>query len=160
MTTARATAPDRSDQPDRPRTVRRLATFAAIGVVSTLAYVVLYGSLRSVASAQVANLVALAVTAVANTTANRRLTFGVHGRDGFLADQLAGLAAFAIALGITSGAIGLLAIAAPDAPLPVEIVVVVSANVAATVVRFLVLRGWLDRAGPSHRAHVPQGAPR
>jgi putative flippase GtrA len=121
---------------------------------------VLYGSLRSVASAQVANLVALAATAIANTTANRRLTFGVRGRDGFLADQLAGLAAFAIALGITSGAIGLLAIAAPDAQLPVEITVVVTANVAATIVRFLVLRGWLERGDPSHRSRVPEGAPR
>ena len=46
-----------------------------------LAYLLLFLLLRGLAGAQGANLVALLVTAVANTAANRRFTFGVRGRD-------------------------------------------------------------------------------
>jgi putative flippase GtrA len=147
---------------DRSATVRRIATFAGIGVVSTVAYVVLYALLRGAVPAQVANLVALAATAVGNTTANRRLTFSVRGRSGFLADQAVGLAAFAIALAITSGSIGLLQALVPQAGLRLEIAVIVAANVVATVVRYLVLQTWMDRRHPParQRSHgVPEGAP-
>src|SRR5262245_1234586 len=60
---------------ERP-VVRRLVTFAAIGVVSTAAYALLYAVLRGYASATVSNFIALVVTAIGNTAANRRLTFG------------------------------------------------------------------------------------
>src|SRR6201991_2682499 len=58
----------------------QLVRFAMVGAISTLAYVVLYALLRGAVGPFAANLVALVVTAVANTAANRRLTFGV--RDG------------------------------------------------------------------------------
>ena len=48
--------------------------------LSTLAYLLLYVLLRAPLGAQAANCVALLLTAVANTAANRRLTFGVRGR--------------------------------------------------------------------------------
>src|SRR4051794_7562972 len=47
-----------------------IVRFAAIGVVSTLAYALLYLALRGPSGPGVANAVALAVTAVANTQAN------------------------------------------------------------------------------------------
>ena len=59
---------------------QQLPSFAAIGVLSTLAYLGLFWVLRSVTGAMAANAVALGVTAVANTAANRRFTFGVSGR--------------------------------------------------------------------------------
>src|SRR5436305_603936 len=62
--------------------VGQLARFAVIGVLSTLAYVVLFLLLRVPMTAQGANLFGLLVTAVANTAANRRLTFGIRGRRG------------------------------------------------------------------------------
>jgi putative flippase GtrA len=144
------------------RTTRQVATFGAIGVVSTLAYVGLYGLLRTSTSAVVANLIALAVTAVGNTAANRRLTFEVHGRDGFMTDQVAGLIAFAVALGITTGAIGLLQLLAPDAGLPVEIAVVVVASGIAAIVRFILLRSWIDRTytAEARPQAGPEGATR
>ena len=144
------------------RTSRQVVSFAAIGVVSTLAYVALYSLLRTSTSAVLANLVALAVTAVGNTAANRRLTFEVRGRDRLLTDQLAGLVAFAVALGITTGAVGLLQILAPKAGLPVELAVVVAASGLATIVRFILLRSWIDRtytAGARPQAG-PEGATR
>src|SRR5205823_11229695 len=82
--------------------------FGAIGVVSTLAYLLLYLVLRHGMSPQPANAVALLVTAIANTAANRRLTFGVRGRDGALRHQLQGLGVFAAALALTSLSLALL----------------------------------------------------
>ena len=49
----------------------------AIGVASTAAYLLLFMLLHGWLGAQAANLVALLVTAIGNTAANRRFTFGV-----------------------------------------------------------------------------------
>ncbi len=62
-----------------PGILGQLASFAVIGVISTLAYLALFWMLRHAISAQPANLIALRVTAIGNTAANRRLTFGVQG---------------------------------------------------------------------------------
>jgi putative flippase GtrA len=119
--------------------------FVAIGIVSTLAYLALYFLLRDVTSAQLANAAALLITAVGNTAANRRFTFGVRGRDGVARDHLGGLLAFAVALAITTSAIGALHLLAPRAGRTTELLVLVAANVLATLVRFLVLRAWIAR---------------
>src|SRR5579862_3015919 len=50
----------------------RLLRFAAVGVASTAAYVLLYVGLRQVLAAQAANAISLLATAVANTAVNRR----------------------------------------------------------------------------------------
>ena len=64
--------------------MRQLVSFALIGAASTLAYAVLYLALRQAMPAQAANALSLLLTAVANTAANRRLTFGVRGAGGVL----------------------------------------------------------------------------
>ena len=74
----------------------QLIRFGGVGVLSTLAYFALYLGLREASGAQAANLIALVVTAVANTAANRRLTFGVRGRSGALRHHAGGLIAFAV----------------------------------------------------------------
>jgi len=133
------------DGPDTaaPRSLLRQGVlFAAVGVFSTIAYLALFLALRSALGAQGANLVALLVTAVANTAANRRFTFGVRGRAGVARHQFEGLLVFAIGLALTSGALALLHGVAEPAR-PVEVVVLVAANLLATVVRFVLLRGWV-----------------
>ncbi len=115
--------------------------FAAIGVLSTLAYLALFLLLRPM-GAQGANLVALLVTAVANTAANRRFTFGVRGRAGVGRHQFEGLVVFGIGLAMTSGALALLQLGG-EPPRALEILVLVAANLGATVVRFVLLRGWV-----------------
>ena len=126
---------------------RQIATFGAIGVASTLAYIALYTGLRSVSPAAAANALALVVTAVANTAANRRFTFEVQGRAGLARDHAAGLLALAVALVITSAALAGLELIAPRHGRLTEIAVLVVANAAATLVRFLLLRSALiDRA--------------
>ena len=119
---------------------RQLVSFGAIGAASTLAYVALYALIREVASSAPANAVALLITAVANTAANRRLTFEVRDSRGLARDHAAGLLALAVALAITSVSLAALPIVAPRHGRLTEIAVLVAANAAATLVRFLLLR--------------------
>ena len=135
-------------------TVRQLASFGAIGVVSTAAYVALYAWFREAVPAGAANAVALVVTAVGNTAENRWLTFGVHGRDGLARDHAAGLFALGAALAITSVGLVVLNAVAPRHGRLTEVAVLAAANAAATLVRFLLLRFALDRASAS-RSHQP-----
>ncbi|MFF3560894.1 glycosyltransferase [Streptomyces sp. NPDC002574] len=121
----------------------QLLRFAAVGVVSTVGYVLLYAALRPATGAQAANALALLVCAVANTAANRRLTFGVRGRTGAARHHARGLAAFLIGLALTSGALAALHHAAPGAGHRVETGALVAANLAATLLRFLLLRSWV-----------------
>ena len=129
--------------PTPPGLVRQLVRFAAIGVASTLAYSLLFLVLRDVMSAQWSNALALLTTTVANTAANRRLTFGVRGPEGRLRHQAQGLAVFGLALVVTSGSLVALHHLAPDAGHGVEVAVLFAANVAATLLRFLLFRAWL-----------------
>jgi putative flippase GtrA len=119
---------------------RQLPSFAIIGVISTLAYLLLFWLLREVAPAVVANAVALLVTAIANTAANRRYTFGVTGSAGALRHQVEGLMAFAVGLVLTTGMLALLPATASRG---VEIAGVIVANGRATLVRFLLMRVWV-----------------
>ena len=114
---------------------RQLATFGAIGVASTLAYVVLYSALRGVTIPTVANALALLATAVGNTAANRRFTFEVRGRDGLARDHAAGLLALGVALALTSASLAALDVLAPHRGRVTEMAVLVAANAAATLVR-------------------------
>ncbi|OGN81103.1 MAG: hypothetical protein A2X23_05200 [Chloroflexi bacterium GWC2_73_18] len=130
------------------RTLGQVGSFTLIGVGSTLAYVALYALLRAVSPAAAANAAALVVTALGNTAANRRLTFRVRGRDRLARDHAAGLAAFGAALAITSASLAVLDLAIPDPSRTAEITLLVAANAAATLVRFLLLRLALDRTRP------------
>ncbi|MGN9788747.1 glycosyltransferase [Nonomuraea sp. ZG12] len=121
----------------------QLLRFAAVGTASTLAYLLLYALLRGTTGAQAANLVALLVTAVANTALNRRLTFGVRGPGRWWRQQAQGLIAFTASLALTGGALALLHAADSAPPRPLEFGVLVTANLAATCVRFLLLRTWV-----------------
>jgi len=140
----------------RPRGLAwQVPRFLAIGVASTLAYVVLYVALRGAIGAQAANFLALLLTAVANTAANRRLTFGVRGRAGAAKHQFRGLIAFSAGLALTSGALALLHASGVTGRGP-EVAVLVVANLVATMVRFALYRGWVfgDSSGPAPGAHV------
>ena len=132
----------------KTRLSAQLAAFTLIGLTSTAAYLGLFNVLRPETGAQIANVVSLAVTAVANTAANRRFTFHVRGSRGLLRAQLAGGISFAIALGLTAGALGALHALEQSAPALVDSTVLLVATAAATVMRFVVLRLWLTTDGP------------
>jgi putative flippase GtrA len=125
--------------------LRQAVRFAAVGIVSTAAYVALFVALQGWLGALAANLIALLVTAIANTAANRRFTFGHRGGSaGTVArNHVEGLIVFGIALTITSGALGLLHAMVATPHRFVELGVLVAANLLATAVRFVLLRGWV-----------------
>ncbi|HWO64360.1 MAG TPA: bifunctional glycosyltransferase family 2/GtrA family protein [Umezawaea sp.] len=125
--------------------LRQLVRFGAIGVTSTLAYLLLFLMMRGGLGAQGANLVALLLTAVANTAANRRFTFGVRGRHGAGRHQFEGLIVFGFGLALTSGSLALLH-SSTDPGQVAEVAAVVGANLIATVLRFLLLRNWVFRS--------------
>ncbi|WP_255949633.1 bifunctional glycosyltransferase family 2/GtrA family protein [Streptomyces odontomachi] len=122
---------------------RQVVGFVVVGVLSTLFYLLLYSGFRTFSGAQVANALALLVSAFANTAANRRLTFGVRGRERALRHQAQGLVVFGIGLVLTSGSLAALHAARADAPHSTELAVLIAANLAATVLRFLLLRAWV-----------------
>ena len=123
--------------------LRQVVRFGAIGVTSTLAYLLLFVLLQPTFGSQVANLVALLVTAIGNTAANRRFTFGVSGRAGAARHHVEGLIVFGIALAITSGALASLNALVDRPHRMVELTVLVLANLVATAMRFVLLRGWV-----------------
>lgn len=133
-----------ADAPGRLAT--QLICFAAVGAVSTLAYLLLYAALRPVAGSQAANALALLVCAVANTAVNRRLTFGLRGRGGVLRHQSRGLVVLLIGLALTGGSLAALHQAVPSAGQAIELAVLLTANLAATLLRFLFFRAWVFRA--------------
>jgi glycosyltransferase involved in cell wall biosynthesis len=126
-----------------PRFVTQVLRFAVIGVGSTLAFVLLYLLLRQAFSAQAANVTALLATTVLNTAANRRYTFAVRGSGGALRHQAQGFAILGLALVVTSGSLALLHAVAPGASRAVEVAVLITANLAATVLRFVLFRNWV-----------------
>ncbi|MBB2911523.1 putative flippase GtrA [Streptosporangium becharense] len=140
----RIPVPPRVQRARLPRGMaRQLPVFAVIGVLCTLAHLGLFVTLRTVLPAVAANGLALFVTAVANTAANRRFTFGVVGRAGALRHQLEGGLALLIGLLLSTGGLALLTLLAPGASTATEVVAVVVANALATLVRFLLLRTWV-----------------
>src|SRR5215469_6820754 len=125
----------------------QVVSFAVVGVASTIAYVLLYLLLRGAMSAQAANVVSLLVTAVANTAANRRLTFGISGRQHAARHQVKGLIAVGIGLALTSGALATL----HSASRGLEVSVLIAANLVATVIRFVLYRTWVFGKSQAYR---------
>ncbi|MGK2352040.1 GtrA family protein [Cutibacterium sp. V947] len=88
------TSRDRPLQTSSPRDLsHQIVSFGVVGVVSTVAYYVLYLACRLIMGPQPSNLLSLPITQVWNTSANRRHTFGVRTRKGMVRDQLSGLLA-------------------------------------------------------------------
>jgi glycosyltransferase involved in cell wall biosynthesis/putative flippase GtrA len=122
--------------------------FAAIGLLSTLAYIVVYLALRGFMPAQAANGVSLLVTTIGNTAANRRLTFGVRGQDGATRHHFRGLLGFAASLVLTAGALMCLYAMSAAPGRGAEVGVLVLANLVATALRFVLYRGWVFAEPP------------
>ena len=123
----------------------QLYRFCGVGIASTIAYVVLFLVARTAMSAAWANAIALLITAIGNTAVNRSITFGVRGRTARLQHQLQGLAVFGIGLAVSTGALAVVHAVAPHAGRSIEVTALVLANLAATILRFLLFRSWVFR---------------
>jgi putative flippase GtrA len=142
-----------AEQNPRSSLFGQLVRFAAIGAASTLAYVLIFLFCRGFMDPQLANFLALLITAIANTGANRRFTFGIQGGNP-VRHHFEGLIVFGIGLALTSGSLTLVhSTTTPDRW--GELLTVVGANLAATAVRFLLFRLWVFRQ-PAARLAPPE----
>ncbi len=123
----------------------QLARFAVIGAGSTALNLGLLAVLHAPLGAQVANLVGLAVSTVANTAANRAWTFRVRGGDGMARQHLQSMLVFALTWGLSSAALAVLTLGWPHASTAVTVAVVAAANAVSTVARFALMRTWIFR---------------
>jgi len=126
-----------------PSLFRQLVRFGAIGLLSTFAYLVIFTLTRGWLGAQPANLFALLTTTIANTAANRRITFGISGRHKVAVQQLQGLGVFAMALALTSGSLAILHLMVSTPHRALELGTLIVANLTATLLRFVLLRRWV-----------------
>lgn len=118
--------------------------FGVIGVASTVATLLLYAGFRTWWPYWVANFVALTITTLLNTEANRRLTFiGFKRPSGRV--HLQGLVVFAIYYAFTSGALFALDALKPQHTAALELVVLLAASLVGTAGRFVLLRIWVFR---------------
>jgi glycosyltransferase involved in cell wall biosynthesis len=132
-----------------------IARFLGVGVLSTVAYALLFLALTGPLGAAAANAVALLLTAVGNTAANRRFTFRVRGRSGLLRHHVRGAVVFFLTLALTNGALAVLHGLDATPSRGVELAVLVAASLAATVTRYVALRTWVF----THRRRHPPTTP-
>ncbi|MET7297454.1 bifunctional glycosyltransferase family 2/GtrA family protein [Embleya sp. NPDC005575] len=153
--TFRVSVPPRVREARLPPAMRaQLPRFAVIGLVSTLAHLLLYVLLRDDMGALAANAPALTMTTIANTAANRRFTFGVRGRAGVWRHQAQGGLAFVVGLALSSATLAGLHAVVTRPSRAVELGALVGAGTVATIVRFLLLRVWVFRAaGVAHSGY-------
>jgi putative flippase GtrA len=140
----------------------QLVSFGLVGVISTLAYYVIYLIARLMMGPQISNLLSLLITQIWNTSANRKHTFGLNSREGMLKHQASGLVAFGVGLALTSGSLWGLHHWAESAPRWTEVMVLLAANAIATLVRFITLRVVINQdsrraADHPHPARVIPG---
>jgi putative flippase GtrA len=140
----------------RPDLASQLVRFASIGVMSTALFAVIFLLLAGPLGAAPADVIALAVCTVANTAANRRVTFSLRGRAGRARHQLAGLALGVLPLLLTLAALAALAAAGITA-VAAQLVAVTAANLAAAAVRFAGLRTVFGGSGKDEQP--PQAGP-
>ncbi|MEI8238105.1 MAG: bifunctional glycosyltransferase family 2/GtrA family protein [Actinomycetota bacterium] len=122
---------------------RQIVVFVKIGVISTIVSLVLFLLLRGGVGAVWANLLAVGATALGNTWANRRYTFGYRGTRqrgrhylGGMAISLAGLGLSSLALANVTGSVA-------------QVVLLLFTWGLTTVARFGLLRSWVFRPGRS-----------
>ncbi|MDQ1466817.1 MAG: hypothetical protein QOH10_1232, partial [Actinomycetota bacterium] len=120
----------------------QLARFASIGIVSTIVFAVLFVVLSGPLGLFGADVVALTLCSLANTAANRRLTFSLRGRSGRARHYFAGLALGALPLALTLLTL-LVLVAAGSTSLSTVLVALTAVNGVATIVRFVLLRSWV-----------------
>ena len=137
----------RTAVPERP-TGEQLVRFASIGVVSTVAFAGLFALAASPLGTLAADVIALGACTVANTAANRRLTFAMHGRAGATRHQMRGLlvAVAPLAVNLTTfavlSAVGVSSLVAVTAALTL-------ATASAGLLRFRLLERWVFARRPT-----------
>lgn len=136
-----------------PNTGAQILHFIDVGIISTVLYAVLFLLGIQFVSEPAANILALLLSTIANTALNRGHTFGVRSPHRRLTSQVKGLAAFGLCLAFTSAGLAVAdGFTGPWATVG-TLAVLTAANLAATVVRFVLMRTWVFARGAHHSAH-------
>ncbi|MEY2588910.1 MAG: hypothetical protein QOJ67_894 [Acidimicrobiaceae bacterium] len=139
----------------RPRAVEvrgvrgspQLSRFISIGVVSTIVFAALFLLLQGTLGAAGADVVALVACSIANTAANRRLTFALHGRAGRGRHYRIGVALGLVPLVLTLATLTLLGALGVFSPV-ITLLALTTASGAGALVRFVLLRNWAFGEAP------------
>jgi putative flippase GtrA len=135
--------------------LRNLIAFGAIGLLATAITLVLYTVFRTWWPALAANLVAVTMSTLFNTEANRRITFRTRPRSLAVAHMQAFLVS-GLYLGFTSGALLALDEVVTAPPRWLELLVLLVASMLGTLGRFVLLSVWVFRPQPVVRIPVPR----
>ncbi|MGH9213015.1 MAG: glycosyltransferase [Acidimicrobiales bacterium] len=145
MSRGHASLPSRSF-PSRhsvePSIAGQVVRFASVGVVSTVLFAVLFALLADPFGLFPGAIVAMAVCGVANTAANRRVTFALRGRTDRVRHFAHGLVLNLVPLSVTLVTLGVLRLADVNSR-PVQILWLTLANATAALARFVLLRHWV-----------------
>jgi len=128
-------------RPD-PGLATQVVPFAAVGLVTTLVFAVTFLVLADPLGFLLADVIALSLATVLNLAANRRLTFAHRGPSGMVRHYVAGLLVAAIPLSFNLLALGLAMLVSPGS-IWVALGALTIANLAATTLRFGLLRRWV-----------------
>ncbi len=140
------TAPGREPptSPEAAVFADELFRFAGVGVVSTVAYAVLFAAFEPGFGSYAANTLAIILCSLGNTAAHRGMIGAArHNLD---RTHRLGVAAglLGVSLAATTAALATVRTVGMDALLP-ELVAVATANAVAAIARFAILRTWVFR---------------
>ena len=133
-----------------------MARYASVGILSSIAYLAIFLMLRNPLGMFVANLVAAAATATLNTLAHTLFTFRAKHGGHIRQAALAGALSFAVGIGLTSAALAFTDLIGRTTTLA-EGIAILAGMVAASCVRFVLLREWAYR-NHTRAARSNQGA--
>ncbi len=125
----------------------QVARFAVVGVLCTGVHLGLFTVFHSWWDSQLANVAALVLATVVNTTLNKSWTFRGAGAGNWVRQQLQALGVFLLTWAATSGGLALLETAWPTAPLVVKVLALAALTAVSTVVRFVAMRRWIFAGG-------------
>jgi putative flippase GtrA len=139
--------PDEAAAATRPL-AEQAVRFASIGIVSTIAFAVLFALMAPSLGVVAADVLALTVCTLANTAANRRLTFSLAGRS-----TRARHHARALVVGLVPLSLNLIALAAAwllgTTSIVGYLIALTLSNAIGAVIRFSLLQQWVF--APAHR---------
>ena len=141
-----AQAESLAERPGRvqPSFTGQVVRFASIGLLSTALFSLLFYALAGQIGAVAAGVIAMLICSLANTAANRRLTFALRGRADLVRHHAAALGVNLLPLALTTGTLVALEMVGTD-DRGVQLVAVTAANAGATAARFVLLRIWVFR---------------
>jgi putative flippase GtrA len=129
-------------------TITRLMHFACIGALSTVLYVVMFAGLTRITPVIIANAAALIVSTALNTEMNRRFTFGMRGATKRVAAHVTGAVTLAVALAMTTTALGVVRSLVNHPDVVVELSATFIATAGATAFRYLLMQRYAVAGSP------------